>query len=188
MARNYYELLGVSVNASAEELRAAYRRLVKLTHPDVSGANTTQQFQQVQQAWEVLRDPEQRRRYDATLRQAHAEPGIRPQPAPSRPRTAERPGGHQEVHLGLQVTRAEARQGGPLPVRLQVTVPCGACRGTGGSFAFLCSVCRGRGGKVRLRTVTLVIPPNLTDGETLTFDLHETGLPYTKLILHVQVF
>lgn len=57
-----YEVLGVDPGVSQEELRRAYRRLLRETHPDTGG--TAVRFQAVQQAWELVGDPEDRARYD----------------------------------------------------------------------------------------------------------------------------
>ncbi|MFG0286337.1 MAG: DnaJ domain-containing protein [Phycisphaerales bacterium JB039] len=63
--RDYYETLGVSRKATAEEIRAAYRKLARRYHPDVSkDADAAAKFAQVQEAYEVLSDPAKRQRYD----------------------------------------------------------------------------------------------------------------------------
>ena len=66
---NYYSILGVPPKASQEEIKAAYRNAVKLYHPDLNNNReaSRQQFIRVQQAYEVLSDPQQRARYDAEL-------------------------------------------------------------------------------------------------------------------------
>jgi curved DNA-binding protein CbpA len=61
-APSAYEVLGVSATVSQEELRRAYRRLARLTHPDTGGS--AEAFQAVQFAWEQVGDPEDRARYD----------------------------------------------------------------------------------------------------------------------------
>lgn len=57
-----YEVLGVRSTATQEELRRAYRRLARQTHPDTGG--TAAAFQAVQEAWELVGDPDDRARYD----------------------------------------------------------------------------------------------------------------------------
>lgn len=63
MARNYYLILGISPEASPEEIKQAYRRKVMELHPDHYGADTGP-FLEIQEAYSVLGDPEQRSAYD----------------------------------------------------------------------------------------------------------------------------
>jgi Ca-activated chloride channel family protein len=63
--KNYYEILKVETDASEDQIRKAYRTLVRECHPDVSSHPAAAQiFQDVQDAYEILGDPEQRRVYD----------------------------------------------------------------------------------------------------------------------------
>ncbi|MEX2292715.1 MAG: molecular chaperone DnaJ [Acidimicrobiales bacterium] len=62
---DYYELLAVSRDASAEEIKRAYRRLARQLHPDTNPDPTaSDRFKEIAQAYEVLSDPEKRQRYD----------------------------------------------------------------------------------------------------------------------------
>lgn len=61
--KNYYEILGVSKDASLQEIKKAYRTLAKEHHPDAGGDEA--KFKAIQEAYEVLSDSEKRRRYDA---------------------------------------------------------------------------------------------------------------------------
>jgi curved DNA-binding protein len=62
---DYYETLGVPRDASQEDIRAAHRRLARKYHPDVSKEEGAEdRFKEISEAYEVLRDPEKRERYD----------------------------------------------------------------------------------------------------------------------------
>ena len=63
--RDYYEILGVTRGADADEVKRAYRKLARKFHPDVSKEkNAEEKFKEVQEAYEVLRDSDKRAAYD----------------------------------------------------------------------------------------------------------------------------
>ncbi|MCW2535797.1 MAG: chaperone DnaJ domain protein [Modestobacter sp.] len=65
MARDYYEVLGVSRDASPEELQQAFRRLARANHPDVNrDPGAEERFKEINEAYSALSDPELRKRYD----------------------------------------------------------------------------------------------------------------------------
>ncbi|HLS28066.1 MAG TPA: DnaJ C-terminal domain-containing protein [Opitutales bacterium] len=65
--KDYYQILNVSRTASQEEIKQAYRKLARKYHPDVSGGakGAEEKFKEVNEAYEVLKDPEKRRKYDS---------------------------------------------------------------------------------------------------------------------------
>ena len=63
--RDYYEVLGVPRDADADQLQQAFRRLARANHPDVNRDPAAEErFKEINEAYQVLSDPEQRRRYD----------------------------------------------------------------------------------------------------------------------------
>ncbi|MCU1433263.1 MAG: Chaperone protein DnaJ [Actinotalea sp.] len=66
MARSSYEVLGVSPDADQQEIQRAYRKLARRFHPDVNkDPGAEERFKELAEAYDVLSDPEQRKRYDA---------------------------------------------------------------------------------------------------------------------------
>jgi molecular chaperone DnaJ len=107
MAKNYYLILGITANASREDVKAAFRRRALELHPDRSGLESGP-FLELQEAYSVLGNPDRRRRYDREYqplaprrsRSAPApEPMVtqRPKGEPFRPKESARP--FREVSL-----------------------------------------------------------------------------------------
>lgn len=64
--KDYYQILGVPRNATDDEIKKAYRRLAKKHHPDVTkgGKESEEKFKEISEAYNVLSDPDQRKKYD----------------------------------------------------------------------------------------------------------------------------
>jgi curved DNA-binding protein len=78
---DYYKILGVNKNASAEDIKKQYRRLRRKYHPDVSQEKDAKaKFQQLQEAYTVLKDPAKRQAYDQMGSQPHGREGFTPPP------------------------------------------------------------------------------------------------------------
>ncbi|GAC1330813.1 MAG: DnaJ C-terminal domain-containing protein [Steroidobacteraceae bacterium] len=79
--KDYYDVLGVTRGSGAEEVKRAYRKLARKYHPDVSKErNAESKFKEVQEAYEVLRDPEKRAAYDQLGRDYRPGQQFRPPP------------------------------------------------------------------------------------------------------------
>ena len=79
--KDYYDTLGVNRGAAAEEIKRAYRKLARKYHPDVSKEkNAEAKFKDVQEAYEVLKDPEKRASYDQLGRDYRSGQQFRPPP------------------------------------------------------------------------------------------------------------
>ncbi len=102
--RDYYKILGVARTATADEIKKSYRRLARKFHPDVSKEKDAEQkFKELQEAYEVLKDPEKRAAYDQLGSEWKSGQQFRPPPDW---------GSGFEFRGGPRQGRAGARRGG----------------------------------------------------------------------------
>ena len=157
--QDLYEVLGVSRDASNEDIKKAYRKLARELHPDVNGDPAAgERFKRVTAAYEVLSDPSKRRQYDT--RGFQAIPDLFPFSdifdvffgqgfgrARSRgPRTRARHGG--DVYAQVSITLEEATFGVTREVPIESLETCERCQGSGsepGTYPTRCSRCGGSG-------------------------------------------
>ncbi|MDA8305943.1 MAG: J domain-containing protein [Deltaproteobacteria bacterium] len=79
--RDYYEILGVKRSVGQDEIQRAYRKLARKYHPDVNKAsNAEDKFKEINEAYEVLKDPEKRKMYDQLGSNWRAGQDFRPPP------------------------------------------------------------------------------------------------------------
>lgn len=160
-SENWYEVLGISPDASDAEIGRAFRRLAREFHPDVTAERSSTSdahFDRIARAYEVLGDPTRRADYD----RARAEPPGRSRPTripvrnrssatpgQPRPRAVGTPDGAHDEHPGptedLAVTFAEALTGTTRRVHLLTEGQCDACRGAGTTEPGACAHCGGAG-------------------------------------------
>jgi len=108
--RDYYKILGVTRTATADEIKKSYRRLARKFHPDVSKEKDAEtRFKEVQEAYEVLKDPEKRAAYDQLG--SNWKTGDQFRPPPDWARGFEFRGGPR-ASAGRQSAGAESRYGG----------------------------------------------------------------------------
>jgi molecular chaperone DnaJ len=163
---DYYAVLGVSRDASQEEIKKAYRRLARKLHPDVNpGPDAEEEFKRVSQAYDVLSDPQKRRSFDMgadpfasggtgfgagqgfsfsdvmdAFFGAGAAAGTRG------PRSRVQRGQDALVRLDIDLNKAVF--GSEEELTLDTAVGCSTCGGDGaqpGTGRQTCAVCQGRG-------------------------------------------
>ena len=179
MAGDYYEILGVSRDASKEELKRAYRRLARKYHPDVNKeAGSEERFKEVSRAYEILSEPETRARYDRFGEAGVAGgagagfdygdiggfadifetlfSGFGGMGAQTASRRRGGPARGDDLRLDLKLEFKEAIFGGEKEIRIPHLESCQVCNGSGakpGTGSRSCSTCNGAG-QVRRSTRT----------------------------------
>ncbi|HTZ08325.1 MAG TPA: molecular chaperone DnaJ [Acidimicrobiales bacterium] len=172
MASDYYALLGVSPQAGEDEIKRAYRRMARELHPDSTGgdAEAEARFKEVTRAYEVLRDPERRARYDRFGPEGVDGPGGVPGDvfgsglgdlfdaffggAAAGGRRRGGPGRGDDAELVLELSFGEAVFGATRQIELDTLVSCEACGASGarpGTTPVSCPECQGTGELRRVR-------------------------------------
>ncbi len=173
--KNYYEILGVSKNATEEEIKAAYKKLVKQYHPDLHPGDklAAEKFKEINEANEVLSDKQKRAAYD--YEQEH--PGMGGMGGAGGfggfggfgdifdsifqgfggSASVQRDTTGEDIQLTLSLSFMDAAKGCRKEVSYTRNEPCPSCKGTGarGGTAFkTCSKCGGKG-QVRFAQETM---------------------------------
>ncbi len=196
MAKDYYDILGVSRSASDKEMRQAFRKLARKYHPDVNpgDARAEERFKEINSAYEVLSDPEKRKRYDrygAQWEQAEAFEKARSAAGGGSFFTQSFDLGElfgrggrggpfegifesflgrrgpmrgQNVEYAAEVTLEEAFQGTARVLQLQSEEACATCGGSGQIAGAVCHVCEGSGATLKLKRLEVKIPAGVRDG------------------------
>jgi molecular chaperone DnaJ len=164
VSRDHYEVLGVARNASDEEIKRAYRDLARRYHPDSrpDDPEAGERFKEISVAYETLRDPERRRRYDVFGETSGASRGAGPEafgfgdlfdaffggdPFGTR-RGPAGPTRGADAEVVVQLTLANAMFGTTHTIEASLPVACSRCEGSGcepGTHPSRCDVCGGTG-------------------------------------------
>lgn len=163
--RDYYEVLGVSKGASDAELKKSYRRMAMKYHPDRNpdDAKAEDHFKEVQEAWDVLSDPNKRSTYDQFGHEGLEQGGgggaggfgdiFGDVFSDIFGGGGGRGGGRRsqrgsDLRYDLEVSLEDAAKGTTVKIRVPTLVGCEDCSGSGakkGTSSSACSMCEGRG-------------------------------------------
>jgi len=196
--KNYYEVLGVAKDTPEKDIKSAYRRLARQWHPDANPdkpQEAEEHFKEIQEAYEVLGDPEKRRKYDA-LGGAGSDWQRAASQAEQQQRYREAASGFsdffdaffsgmgkrgqepqasraQDLETTLELTLTEAHEGGRKAVSLQIEDLCARCRGSGLERGRICPTCHGTGRLLTTKRFDITIPRGVREGQRIR--LHGQG-------------
>jgi len=199
--RDYYQVLGVSPNARADEIKRAYRQLARRYHPDISGDDTSGSFRAAAEAYEVLGHPRRRRQYDAVCASARpvADDEWRPDEIaidfPSIDALLDR---MRSAFVGpltpppalsaeIVLTPHEAFFGAVVPLRVPVRTMCEACGGRGETWLDPCDRCGGSGEAVVSCDVRLDVPAGVRPGTVIRFAVSPGASPTTFVEARIAI-
>ena len=179
--RDYYEILGVSRDAEADEIKKAYRKLALKYHPDKNPGDKTaeEQFKELGEAYEILSDPEKRALYDQhghaafdrraggygaggfhdpfeIFREVFGGGGIFDDLFGGGRSDPSQPQRGNDLRYDMEITFDEAAQGCEKEITVSKPAPCETCQGSGaepGSRIRTCPSCGGRGQVVNSRGI-----------------------------------
>src|SRR5947209_7428854 len=153
MPTDFYEVLGISREATDDEIKKAYRRLARQYHPDANDGDPAAEarFKELSAAYDTLRDPDKRRGYDMYGAEGMGAGAGGPNM-----------GGFDCGVAGEVRTVRRTILG-----QMMTATPCTACRGTGREILSPCRDCRGDGRVTLPATVEVQVPAGIDDGQRL---------------------
>ncbi len=204
--RTYYQVLGVSEHARPEEIRHAYRRLVRQYHPDLTGGDTERPLRQVIEAYETLSDEHRRRSYDQDLA-TRRRPAVPAEPRswfadevaidfPSISEVVDRirreflraeEMSDVELNAEILLSWSEAVNGVTVPLDVPVRSTCPLCGGRGESWMEPCRGCSGTGEWHLPHRVRLSVPAGVADGTRFHFTVSSPYTPPTHVEVRVAI-
>jgi molecular chaperone DnaJ len=201
--RDYYDVLGVSPGAGADEIKRAYRQLARRYHPDISGDDRGGAFLEISRAYEVLKDPSRRQSYDHALRWRDGDtpPGradwFSDEIAidfPSVASVLDRMqssffGGAPAVGLNAEIvlTAQEAFWGTTVPLDVPLRRTCTRCGGRGETWQEWCASCGGGGDIAATHALKLRVPAGVREGATFRFSIMPPNAPNTVVEVRVSI-
>jgi molecular chaperone DnaJ len=207
--RDYYDVLGVSPGAGADEIKRAYRQLARRYHPDISGDDRTAAFVEAAHAYEILGDPRRRRAYDAARVSSVSTPIARDHRAewladevaidfPSvsdlldRMRHSFFSHGRHGAPIGdlsaeIILNAFEAMHGTVIPLGVPVRRTCPECGGRGETWEECCHLCAGCGDISGFHEVELRVPAGVREGARFRFSVMPAGAPHTIVDVTISI-
>jgi molecular chaperone DnaJ len=195
--RDYYDVLGVSPDAGADEIKRAYRQLARRYHPDISGDDRAGAFKEIAQAYDVLGDATRRRQYDATMNGSSAAGWFADEVAIDFPSVSSVLDRMRDSFFStelpvtlsaeLVLTAREAFNGVTVPLDVPLRRTCTRCGGRGEVWTEWCATCAGLGEVAASHALRVQVPPRVREGARFVFSVTPPGAPSTVVEVRVSI-
>ncbi len=146
--KDYYEILGVDKNASASDIKKAYRKLSKLHHPDANDSSDDEEFKKISEAYNVLSDVNKRAKYDNQGGSDMFDSFFGGFGGFGFNQSQQQNFRGRNLNLTYSISLDDVASGEPKTIRYKRKVKCHSCNGHGGDDIQNCSSCNGHG-KIR---------------------------------------
>ncbi len=168
--KDYYKILGVSRTANYQEIKKAYREKSKIYHPDVcSNKEYKNKFLEIQEAYEILRDPKKRNKYDIQLMQFEQNNVC---------------SSKLKLDFDLFLSFEEAYYGGKFLAKMPIKIPCPNCTS---HLDLFCSLCKGSRFLEKVYHFSLYIPPKIKNGAIITLPIKDKDLENIYIKIRVLI-
>ncbi len=201
--KDYYQILGLPHQCTQEDIKKAYRKLARGSHPDTCKEKDSSKFREIQEAYDAIGSTDKRRAYDKRLKEA-----AEYRPISSFWNNEQYPYSFsienyfedmlgnllqknpifQEQYeidhqLELILTADEARAGLIIPVTIPIRKTCPVCGGTLFNIFSFCDYCHGAGHIVRDIAAKVEIPPHVRNNSRFKIPIQEAGVLTIKIFI-----
>lgn len=205
--KDYYKILGLSPNCSQEEIKKAYRKLVRGSHPDSCGKEDSTEFREIQEAYEAIGEKNKRNQYDRERKtEKQQSQNIHTYSFRTRENDFVYSFSFESYfdqilnqflnndpfipryddfgdQLELILNPEEARTGGVIPVEVPINQSCPVCGGKGSNLFLFCDHCQGSGSILQNIVINIEIPPYVANLSQYNFSIPGYGILNVTVII-----
>lgn len=136
--KSYYEILDIDFKATKDEIKAAYKKMAKLYHPDLNPKKDSSVFLEIKQAAETLLNDAKRKIYDKTFLKQNS-----------------------TIEIEIAITKQESEKGTKRTINISKYALCPKCKGKG------CKYCNNKGEDLKNSKINIIIPPKTENNNIL---------------------